>query len=125
MEFPAIVFRAQARKHYAACSSLFLALIILALYPIQIVHGRNQHISQIDSSVAFKLCEKHLGSMFTKAEKMEICAYETSVPISGPTSRPLLSTYTVCALEVRKEFKMGLLDIVSLCEKATSLAHLR
>ena len=122
MEFSAIIFRAQARKHCAVCSSLFLALIILALYPIQIVYGRNQHISQIDSSDAFKLCEKHLGSLFTKAERKEICAY---VPTSGPASRPLLSTYTVCALEVRKEFKMGLADIVSLCEKATSLAHLR
>jgi hypothetical protein len=61
-------------------------------------------------------CEKTLGSAFSTKEKQTLCG-STSVPERAKRS-------AICAMEVKREFKMKFEEIMSICQDATSISHL-
>ena len=89
-----------------------------------LVPGTTSSSSSSTDSPIYKKCEKQLGSMFTKAEKVTICARESSSSSSSSSSSPHLSLYSLCASEVRKEFKLSFDDIAMVCQDSQSLSHL-
>ena len=54
-----------------------------------------------------KVCDRHLGSHFTKPEKTRIC--------SDKDNDNNLTVSSLCASAVRKEFETSVDDIISLC----------
>ena len=97
---------------------MFFLLLLHSPSPTE-TYPTSRGLAPDQTSVAtFKKCERQLGSVFTKAEKTEICTH-------GTTSAKTSPLYSACALEVRKEFKMTLADISVFCENIASFTQLR
>ena len=76
------------------------------------------HLSTCQNAIldSQKKCESTLGSLFSKNEKKSVCN-----DVSYSLNQEMRS---LCALELRKEFKFKLNEILIFCNGATNLDHL-